>query len=141
MIVLDCTTREEAQSIVDALGKSALYTRDGRPPLPRCDSAKWGDPEIRQGRHCTAQCPCETREQPDPSCPYATFRAADVVELERGFAVAVSSEHLEADGERVDVDGAEVLLAFAAARELTEAEKETVTVSRDAKAEAEEVVR
>lgn len=59
-------TRAEAERHVAALGRSSRYTRGGRPPLPRCDSGKWGDDEIRQGRRCPP-CPCERRDDPDPA--------------------------------------------------------------------------
>ena len=73
---------------------------DASEGLPRCDSGKWGDPDVSQGASCRAPCPCEDRHAPDLSCPYVTHSASDVVELAGGgYAVEVTGAH-----ERAKID-------------------------------------
>lgn len=87
-------TRAEAEAHVRTLDRSAAYARGGRPALPRCDSGRWGDPEIRQGARCVAACPCKRRDAPEAGCPYVTWRSADVRETDDGrLAVIVSEAH------------------------------------------------
>ena len=110
-----------ADAHLAALSKCSAYTRDGRPPLPRCDSGKWNDPQIRQGRRCATPCPCARRDAPDPACPYVTHTATTTHPLRDGtVAIQVCRAHVESRGEVVDG----VTITDAGAREITDEDRE-----------------
>lgn len=89
-------TLAAARGHANALAVSKAYTRGGRPPLPRCDSGRWGDPEISQGANCVP-CSCASRDAPEDDCPYATRAAVDVVQLAGGsYAVEAFDAHTRA---------------------------------------------
>lgn len=121
---LTFASREEAERHATALGRTSVYTAGGRPRLPRCDSGKWDDPQIRQGRLCRAPCPCKRRDQPDPTCPYVTTADAEPIALSDGtYAVPVTRVHVEARGERIDVDGTEVVVDDTGATDIDDADR------------------
>lgn len=100
----------EAEARTHIVTLDAANKRDGI-PLPRCDSYKWGDPDVKRGRNVRAKCPCLTRDAPDPGCPYVTWTTVDVMQVDRDtFVVEVT----EVDA-RAKID-------TSAAREMTEDE-------------------
>lgn len=109
----------EAQKHASALDACTANQRDGI-PLPRCDSGKWGDELIQQGKLCDAECTCKTRGVPEEACPYVTWRAVDVLDIGGGrYAIAITDAHAASKGEVIDVRGEAVVIDDAAARELT----------------------
>lgn len=112
--------RNAAERYVRALCRSSHYRRDGRPPLPRCDSPRWTDRDVEQslGRH--PECPCPSREEPDDACPYVT---RDHVPVERigddgPYIVRVTELDARLRGEQVDVDGVRVTITDVGGRPL-----------------------
>lgn len=112
--------RNAAERYALALNRSSHYRRGGRPPLPRCDSPKWGDSIVNQapGRH--PECPCLSRDEPLESCPYVTRNHVPVERIGEAGPHVVRSTALDAQlrGEQVDVDGVQVVITDAGTRPL-----------------------
>jgi hypothetical protein len=106
-----------------AVGRSAYYTAGGRPPLPRCDSPKWGDSNVRQVGGSGPACTCVDRGAPDAACPYATRAAVNVMRLADGrYVVEICDLHRSQRGAVVDVDGVPTTITDAGAVSLSRAE-------------------
>lgn len=77
------------------------------PPLPRCDSPRWGGDDVQQGParyHPT--CTCPSRIEPEPGCVYATWAHAAVMERPNGeFIVVLDTYALAQGGRSVSVGG------------------------------------
>lgn len=115
------TTAAEAQRYIRAMGRSRLYTVGSAPPLPRCDHPRWTGESVR-GRGKVAPCSCTSRTDVNPGCPHATMQHSNVRELRGAFFVDADEREPSVAGERVDVDGSEVVLNRVPSRTLTRAE-------------------
>lgn len=121
--VLVFATQKDAQDHLRALGRSSAFTEKGRPRLPRCDCAKWGDRQIRSGRRVKADCPCVTRDAPVPECPYITVQATLAYSFTGGeYAVIVSDAHDRGRGDVITIDGKPITIDASGKRQLTDPE-------------------
>lgn len=118
-----------ARRHVAALGRSSHYTRGDRPSLPRCDSYKWNDREIRRGRRVKAACPCPSRDAPVRRCPYVTRAAALIIRLRaEAYGVVLPDWVGDVRGQVIDVDGTPTTITDEGARDVTSPERGSYSV-------------